>query len=150
MRRKEQADTSAFHKKAAGPYADEVRYKGGEPIAKKNQYIQINKNDKGSRFVRGKKIEQALAYLEDWGKQLDIDWLVSQFQFTSVNELELLATVDMAICDLHQEGKRVSVHAIKELISSTIEWREKLNKTYFKDSDIQRAIKKCEELFGTE
>ncbi len=150
MRRKEQADTSAFHKKAAGPYADEVRYKGGEPIAKKNQYIQISKNDKGSRFVRGKKIEQALAYLEDWGKQPDMDWLVSQFQFTSVNELELLATVDMAICDLHQEGKRVSVHDIKELISSTKEWREKLNKTYFKDSDIQRAIQKCEELFGTE
>ena len=107
VRRKEQADISAFHKKAAGPYADEVRYKGGEPIA----------------------------------------WLVSQFQYTSVNELELLATVDMAICDLQREGKEISVASIKGLIRSNKEWRDKLKKAYFKDADIQRAIKHCQELF---
>lgn len=32
LRRKQEVDTSAFKKKAAGPYADEIRYKGGEPI----------------------------------------------------------------------------------------------------------------------
>ena len=111
VRRKEQADISAFHKKAAGPYADEVRYKGGEPIA------------------------------------VDVDWLVSQFQYTSVNELELLATVDMAICDLQREGKEISVASIKGLIRSNKEWRDKLKKAYFKDADIQRAIKHCQELF---
>ena len=125
VRRKEQADISAFHKKAAGPYADEVRYKGGEPIA----------------------MQQAMAYLQEWGKQADIDWLVSQFQYTSVDELELLATVDMAICDLRREGKEISVASIKGLIRSNKEWRDKLKKTYFRDSDIQRAIKKCQDLF---
>lgn len=147
VRRKEQADISAFHKKAAGPYADEVRYKGGEPIAKKNKYIQVKRSEKGSRFEKGVQMQQAMAYLREWGKQADIDWLVSQFQYTSVNELELLATVDMAICDLQREGKEISVASIKDLIRSNKEWRDKLKKTYFRDSDIQRAIKKCEDLF---
>ena len=147
VRRKEQADISAFHKKAAGPYADEVRYKGGEPIAQKNNYIQVKRNEKGSRFEKGVQMQQALTYLQDWGKQADIDWLVSQFQYTSVNELELFATVDMAICDLKQEGKEISVASIKNLISSNKEWRAKLKKAYFRDSEIQRAIKKCQDLF---
>ncbi len=147
VRRKEQADISAFHKKAAGPYADEVRYKGGEPIAQKNKYIQVKRNEKGSCFEKGVQMQQALTYLKDWGKQADVDWLVSQFQYTSVNELELLATVDMAICDLRREGKEISVASIKDLIRSNKEWRDKLKKTYFRDSDIQQAIKKCEDLF---
>lgn len=147
VRRKEQADISAFHKKTAGPYADEVRYKGGEPIAQKNKYIQVKRNEKGSCFEKGVQMQQALTYLKDWGKQADVDWLVSQFQYTSVNELELLATVDMAICDLRREGKEISVASIKDLIRSNKEWKDKLKKTYFQDSDIQRAIKKCEDLF---
>ena len=147
VRRKEQADISAFHKKAAGPYADEVRYKGGEPIAQKNKYIQVKRSEKGSRFEKGVQMQQALTYLQDWGKQGDVDWLVSQFQYTSVNELELLATVDMAICDLRREGKEISVASIKGLIRSNKEWRDKLKKAYFKDADIQRAIKRCQELF---
>lgn len=147
VRRKEQADISAFHKKAAGPYADEVRYKGGEPIAQKNKYIQVKRSEKGSRFEKGVQMQQAMAYLQEWGKQADIDWLVSQFQYTSVDELELLATVDMAICDLRREGKEISVASIKGLIRSNKEWRDKLKKTYFRDSDIQRAIKKCQDLF---
>ena len=147
VRRKEQADTSAFHKKAAGPYADEVRYKGGEPIARKNQYIQVKRSDKGSCFERGVQMQKALAYLQDWDKQADIDWLVSQFQYTKVNELELLATVDMAICDLRSDGKAVSVSAIKDLIGSNKEWRDKLKKDYFKDTDIRRAIERCKKLF---
>lgn len=147
LRRKEQADISAFHKKAAGPYADEVRYKGGEPIAQKNKYIQVRRSEKGSCFEKGVQMQQALTYLQDWGKQGDVDWLVSQFQYTSVNELELLATVDMAICDLRREGKEISVASIKDLIRSNKEWRDKLKKAYFKDADIQRAIKRCQQLF---
>ena len=92
-------------------------------------------------------MQQALTYLKDWGKQADVDWLVSQFHYTSVNELELLATVDMAICDLRREGKEISVASIKDLIRSNKEWRDKLKKAYFKDADIQRAINHCQELF---
>ena len=116
-------------------------------IAQKNKYIQVKKSEKGSRFEKGVQMQQAMAYLQEWGKQADIDWLVSQFQYTSVDELELLATVDMAICDLRREGKEISVASIKGLIRSNKEWRDKLKKTYFRDSDIQRAIKKCQDLF---
>lgn len=148
VRRKEQADISSFHKKAAGPYADIVRYKGGEPIAKKNGYIQEMKSKKGSSFSKGKQIQQALNYLREWNKQQDIEWLLSEFQYTKVDELELLATVDMAACDLYQEGKDITVQTIKNLIQSTNEWRDKLKKTYFSDTNIQRAIKECRELFN--
>lgn len=65
VRRKEQADISAFHKKAAGPYADEVRYKGGEPIAQKNKYIQVKRSEKGSCFEKGVQMQQAMAYLQE-------------------------------------------------------------------------------------
>lgn len=147
VRRKEQADISAFHKKAAGPYADEVRYKGGEPIAQKNRYIQIKRSDKGSCFEKGTQMQQALSYLQDWGKQADITWLVSQFQYTGVNELELLATVDMAMCDLRLTSKEISVTSIKDLIRSNREWKNKLEKAYFSDTDIQRAIEQCRQLF---
>ncbi len=59
-RRQEQADTSAFLKKAAGPYADSIRYKGGEPVAKNSGYIAIQQNDKGSCFYRRPNLSQAL------------------------------------------------------------------------------------------
>lgn len=39
LRRKQDADVSAFKKKAAGPYNEETRYKGGESIAIKSGYI---------------------------------------------------------------------------------------------------------------
>lgn len=147
-RRKEEADVSVFQKKAAGPYADTVRYKGGEPIAKNNNYVTAQTSGKGTMFRRGANIEQALGYIQSWGKQSNIDWLVSNFQRTRVDDLELFATVDMAICDLRKIHKPVSVQTIKELIHSTKEWRDKLDKEYFSDPDIERAIDKCREFFG--
>lgn len=100
-------------------------------LLKKNKYIQVKRSEKGSRFEKGVQMQQAIAYLQDWGKQADIDWLVSQFRYISVNELELLATVDMAICDLRREGKEISVASIKDLIRSNKEWRDKLKKKLF-------------------
>ncbi|MBH9983070.1 restriction endonuclease subunit S [Bartonella sp. B10834G6] len=148
MRRKEKADVSVFHKKAAGPYADSVRYNGGETIAEKRNYIAAQTNGKGTLFRRGAKIGKALGYIQSWGKQANIDWLTSNFQYTRVDDLELFATVDMAICDLRKVHKPISVQTIKEFIHSTKEWRKKLDRTYFSDLDIQRAINKCREFFG--
>lgn len=115
-------------------------YEAGREIA--YEYVTKKKRENGQTIeVKTDKIKGFE------GKQGDVDWLVSQFQYTSVNELELLATVDMAICDLRREGKEISVASIKDLIRSNKEWRDKLKKTYFRDSDIQQAIKKCEDLF---
>ena len=148
LRRKQEADTSEFKKKAAGPYADEIRYKGGEPIAKKNGYISATTTPKGTSFSKGKKIDAALSYVEKWQIQSDIDWLVSNFKYVGVNDLELYATIDMAICDLEHEGIAVSVDSVKELIRSNDEWKAKLTKTYFSDADIVRAIAMSKRLYS--
>lgn len=148
LRRKEEADISAFKKKAAGPYADSVRYKGGEPIATSSGYIIAEKVDKGTRFAKGPNIGQALGYIQSWGKQPQIDWLVENFQYTGRNDLELFATVDMAMCDLREMGQTISVQSIKQLIHSHKQWKAKLGKAHFSDQDIKRATNKCQELFG--
>ena len=138
---------SAFKKKAAGPYADEIRYKGGEPIAIRNKYVVARKNAKGTVFSRGEKINAALTYIQKWNMQADIAWLLDNFRYTRVDDLELFATIDMAMCDLNEAGIAVSVSSIKDLIRSNAEWKAKLSKSYFSDFDIARAIAKCKELF---
>ncbi len=141
LRRKQDESTVAFKKKAAGPYADEVRYKGGEPIAKSNHYIATTTTkDKGTTFAQGKNIGKALEYIQRWGKQDDISWLTDKFRYTTVDDLELLATVDMAICDLEEAGTPVSVASIKHLIATNKEWQAKLQKRIFADSKIAKAI----------
>lgn len=148
LHRHQAVSVSDFKKKAAGPYADTVRYKGGEPIAKKNKYIVSESGKQGTRYFKGENMEQALNYVERWGMQEDLQWLKENFLHTSRNDLELFATVDMAICDLNEAGVPISVASIKNLIASNKEWKAKLSKTYFSDSDIARAIKRCAELFN--
>lgn len=148
FRRHQDADTSAFKKKAAGPYADEVRYKGGEPIAISSKYISVKKGAKGSSFSKGEKIADALTYLENWNLNADLKWLCEQFKYIKTDRLELLATIDMAMCDLDDAGITVTVDSIKNLIKSHSEWKAKLSKSYFKDTDIAWAIKECKKLFN--
>ena len=148
FRRHQEADTSAFKKKAAGPYADEVRYKGSEPIAQNKKYISISRNSKGALFNKGINIADALNYIEKWGLNDDFDWLLSNFNFTKTDRLELLATIDMAMCDLEDLGIAVSVDNIKNLIKSHKEWKAKLSKKFFSNTDIDWAIKECRRLFN--
>ncbi len=148
LHRHQAVSVSDFKKKAAGPYADTVRYKGGEPIAKKNKYIVSENGKQGTRYSRGENMAQALNYVERWGMRSDLQWLKENFLHTGRNDLELFATVDMAICDLNEAGVPISVASIKDLIASSKEWKAKLSKTYFSDRDIARAVKKCTELFN--
>jgi type I restriction enzyme S subunit len=147
LRRKQEESTVAFKKKAAGPYADEIRYKGGEPIAKNNGYIITQSGGKGTIFAKGKNMAKALDYIKKWDKQDDSRWLFDTFHYTGVDELELLATVDMAICDLEDDNIEISVDSIKNLISTNKEWKDKLKKASFSDKSIECAINKLETLF---
>ncbi len=147
LRRYQDESTEAFKKKAAGPYADEVRYKGGEPIARGANYIATTTaKEKGTTFARGKNISQALRYITAWGKQADIQWVADKLKFKKVDELELLATVDMAICDLTEAGTHVTVAAIKHLIATNAEWKAKLKRQTFSDVNITRAIQELQTL----
>lgn len=147
LRRHQDESTAAFKKKAAGPYADEVRYKGGEPIARSTKYIvTVSTKGKGTTFARGSNISQALGYIQSWGRQMDIQWLIDKLKFKKVDDLELLATVDMAICDLEEAGIPISVGSIKHLIATNAQWQEKLKKQTFSDVNIARAINELETL----
>jgi len=145
LRRHQDASTEVFKKKAAGPYADEVRYKGGEPIARNAKYITTTTTKgKGTIFAKGDKISQALDYINSWGKQDDIKWVAKNLKYRSGEDLELLATVDMAICDLEEAGTDVSVASIKHLIATNAEWQAKLKKQTFSDDNIARAIRELQ------
>jgi type I restriction enzyme, S subunit len=150
LRRHQDESTAAFKKKAAGPYADEVRYKGGEPIAMRNGYIKTQKGNQGTRFAVGEKVSQALGYIENWGKQADIQWVEDKLKYIGIEKLELLATVDMAICDLTEAGTPVSVVAIKDLIANNAEWKAKLKKQTFSDDNIADAINELQILLQGE
>lgn len=147
LRRHQDESTAAFKKKAAGPYADEVRYRGGEPIAQSAKYIKTTTSKgKGTTFARGDSIDKALSYIRNWGRQSDIQWVADNLRFKKVDDLELLATVDMAICDLTEAGTPISVASIKHLIATNEEWKAKLKKQTFSDANIARAIKELQTL----
>ncbi|MDL2230012.1 restriction endonuclease subunit S [Treponema sp. OttesenSCG-928-L16] len=147
LRRHQDESTKSFKKKAAGPYADEVRYKGGEPIAQSAKYIATTTTKgKGTIFACGSNIKQALEYIVKWGNQADIQWVTDKLKYRKVDDLELLATVDMAICDLEEAGIPVSVASIRNLIAANKEWKEKLSKPIFSDTNIARAISELPKL----
>ncbi|MGI5849016.1 MAG: restriction endonuclease subunit S [Christensenellales bacterium] len=150
LRRKQDVDMSAFKKKSAGPYNEKARYKGGESIAVKSGYITVERNNKGSKFGKGSNIDVALKYVGSM--QSEIDWLLEKFRFynTSKNtkNLEVLSTVDMAVCELEKNDKVVNLNAIKDVICSNEECAPKLMKSYFTDAAINQAIIESKELFG--
>lgn len=148
MRRKQEVDTTEFKKKAAGPYAEGIRYKGGEKILKNNGYANIVESPDGAIFSKGKNIGVALKYVSEWNWQSVIDWLFAKFRYVGKDKLEVLATIDMAICDLIHSGETPSFETVKQLIASNKEWKEKLNKAYFSDEDIKQAIDECYQLFN--
>lgn len=147
LRRYQEQSTEEFKKKAAGPYADEIRYKGGEPIAIKSKYIISHKGTKGTIFSIGNNINQALEYINRWNMQADIEWVKKTLKFEKVDKLELWATVDMAICDLKSSKIPISVASIKNLIATNKEWSKKLEKPMFSDKNIADAITILQTLF---
>jgi len=147
-RRYQNASTDGFMKKAAGPYKPSARYNGGEGIAIRNHYIEASQSDKGSIFAPGATIQTALNYSDQWNLGSVIEWLLQNFKFTKVDDLEVLATVDMAICDLKMIGKDINVTTVKSFISHDAQWRDKLNKKSFSDRNIDTAIKKSLALFS--
>lgn len=148
MRRKQEVDTTEFKKKAAGPYAESIRYRGGEKILKDNGYVNIAESPDSAIFSKGENIGAALKYVTEWNWQSVIDWLLAKFRYVGKDKLEVLATIDMAICDLIHSGVTPSLETVKNLIASNDAWKAKLKKTYFSDEDIKQAIDECYQLFN--
>jgi len=145
-RYKEQ-EAEGYLKKAAGPYNPKTKYGGAEKIALTNKYIKIHKNNKFSGFIENDNIKQAHDYFIKWYGEDALIWL-EQFRTIRNDTLELWATVDMAIQEIHKSGNEVSLKSIKDLIANDKEWKDKLNKLFFSDENIKSAIKKSKVLFG--
>ncbi|MDR0612558.1 MAG: restriction endonuclease subunit S [Dysgonamonadaceae bacterium] len=149
LHRQVEHEAKGFLKHAAGPYKSENRYKGGEGIALKNQYISKVPNPQSGKdaFVVNEHIEKALSYFYEWYGTNIQQW-IEQFRYYKNDDLEVLTTVDESICDLEKQNKLINIDSIKEYIRSIPQWRAKLDKACFNDFNIQEAINKSYQLFG--
>lgn len=140
-------ETEGYLKKAAGPYNPNTRYKGPEAIAHKKGYVRSHHNGKYEGFVAADNVGEAETYFEKWYGAEVLNWL-EQFRFEKTEELELLATVDMAMEDLSREGKTVKLNTVKQVIHDHPEWEAKLQRDIFSDINLISAIRTCRELFA--
>jgi type I restriction enzyme S subunit len=135
-----------YLKKAAGPYNPDTRYKGPEKIAQENGYIRFHKRGQFTGFIAGETISKAECYFpKSYGNEV-LTWL-EQFRFKTNDELELLATVDMAMEDLRRAGQTVDVEAVKRIIQEHPEWEAKLQRDIFSAANITLALQVCQEMF---
>lgn len=138
--------TEGYLEKAAGPYNPSTKYKGAEKIALSNRYVRSHARDNFSGFVAAEKIAEAEGYFAKWYGDDSVSWL-EQFRYKNNDELELLATVDMAMVKLREIGKQVSVASVKQYLHDAPEWTAKLGRSIFADENIDVAIKWSEQLF---
>lgn len=147
LHRHAEGKAGGYLKKAAGPYDPNTKYKGPEQIALKNGYVRALRNDKYEGFVAGDKIEHAQRYFEQWYGMVALDWL-ERFHYRKTDDLELLATVDMAMVDLAASVEPVDVAGVKRVIAMHPEWLPKLSRQLFSDDNIANAIAECRSLFS--
>lgn len=147
LHRKVEQNTEGYLKKAAGPYNPKTKYAGPEKIAQQNGYIEHVKNGQYSGFVAADNVRQAQDYFVKWYGIEPLGWL-EQFRFKKNDDLEVLATVDMAMQDLVKRGQEPSLALVKALIASEPEWLPKLKRSAFSDSNIESAMVLSRELFA--
>lgn len=139
-----------YLRKAAGPYNPKTKYAGPEKIAHQNGYVADHKNGNLTGFIAGKNISAAKTYFENYWNIDYLNWLDTNFHYKSNDQLELYATVDNAMLELHEKNKTVNVEAVKQIIKTEKEWKAKLEREIFNDANIQKAITHLPTLFQYE
>jgi len=135
-----------YLKKAAGPYNPKTKYGGAEKIALKKGYLKEHKGPRGhSGFIVAENVAEAERYFHNWYGPDTVRWL-DHFRFKSNDDLEVLATVDMAAQELRAGGRAVDVSSVKGVFQSDAEWQSKLNRKVFSDENIAQAIAQSESL----
>ena len=151
VKRFKEEEDNGYLKKAAGPYKPKTRYGGAEKIALENKYVKkYISNYKGKKyenFVGGENAAKAVEYFKKWYGENALQW-IQQFKYTKRNQLELWATVDMAMQDLLLANKLVNFQTVKQLINDDKEWRPKLKRPTFSDENLKSAIVKLNQLFS--
>lgn len=149
LHRHTDGEVEDYLKKAAGPYNPKTKYGGSEKIAVKKEYVREHKGPRGhSGFIAAENVAEAEGYFQNWYGSDAALWL-SQFRFKSNDELEVLATVDMAARELRAAGRVVDVSSVKGVLQADSEWQSKLNRKVFSDESIAQAIKQSESLLRT-
>lgn len=136
-----------YLRKAAGPYNPKTKYAGPEKIAHQNGYVADHKNGNLTGFIAGKNISAAKTYFENYWSIDYLNWLDTNFHYKSNDQLELYATVDNAMLELHEKNKTVNVEAVKQIIKTEKEWKAKLEREIFNNANIQKAITYLPTLF---
>ena len=144
--RHQEGHAEGYLKKAAGPYNPGNRYRGPENIALQKSYIRRHRSGKWQGFVAGTNIGQAEQYFGKWYGEDALNWL-EQFRFEGNERLELLTTVDMAVEELRESDKAISVGSVKAFIRREPEWQAKLARLSFSDAKLAQAIADCRRLF---
>jgi type I restriction enzyme S subunit len=146
LHRHVEREAEGYLKKAAGPYNPATKYKGPETIAQKNGYIRQHNNGTYTAFVAADNIANAEAYFQQWYGPDALKWL-DQFHYKKNDDLELLATVDMAMEDMRKSGSEPTLAGVKKVIHDHPEWEAKLSRPVFADDQIDRAMQECQDLF---
>lgn len=147
LHRHAEKQAEGYLKKAAGPYNPRTKYGGPERIAVENGYVREHASGPYRGFVAANNIAQAEGYFGKWYGADCIQWL-EQFRFKKNDDLEVLATVDMAAEELRAAGTRVNVDSVKDVIRGHPEWQAKLDRPVFSDANIGKAIETSRTLFG--
>ena len=147
LHRHEEGRAEGYLKKAAGPYNPRTRYGGPEKIALERRYVRQFKSGRYEGFVADEHVDEAERYFDKWYGREALQW-IEQFRYRKNDELELLATVDMAAEELHAAGSEISVGNVKDVILGDREWKAKVNRRAFSDANISRAIESCRTLFA--
>ena len=135
-----------YLKKAMGPYNPQMKYSGGEGIAIRNKYV---KEVKQRGLIASSEIAKAKTYFDKYYSEDSLLWLEQNFRYKSNNELEVLATIDYTILDLKAQNKEITLVNIKEYINNNAEWKPKLEKPFFTDSAIIKAIQESKNLLNS-
>lgn len=150
LKRYKEEQDAGYSKYAAGPYKPKTRYGGAEKIAIDKKYVEvveISYNGKISDgFIPSENTNEAIKYFESWYGADALTW-IEKFKYEKNENLELWATIDMAIEDLKKKDEAISINTIKQVLKDNKEWINKLNRNIFSDINIQSAITKLETLF---
>lgn len=124
-------------KKKLGPYDHTARYRDAEPIARKKQWLSI----KGTEIRPGPSVGEMTRYAGRYLRREDLARRVlSVLGSLSEAELETWSTVHSAARALSSTGREVTPGAIRELLASIAEWRDKLERSNFSERAIGRAL----------
>jgi hypothetical protein len=128
---------TGFKKMAAGPYDPSLRYKDAEPIAERNGWLRReNENLVATRSSRAAH-RYAVRYLGDPELARRFVLLVARLEPW---ELDTLATVHSAACELYNKRSEVDELGVERLLSDSAEWKQKLMKRHFARERISAAL----------